>query len=103
MSESKLRQSHQELRSQLADKDQLISQLQAQLQKQQEQIQHPQQQQQQQAQHVTLYSSSNKQTNFKVTSFLSFTTIFKTRDYFFYLYFLIKRPFLHFSRMLFLL
>ncbi|XP_023816082.1 centlein isoform X3 [Oryzias latipes] len=65
MSESKLRQSHQELRSQLADKDQLISQLQAQLQKQQEQIQHPQQQQQQQAQHVTLYSSSNKQTNFK--------------------------------------
>uniref|UniRef100_A0A3P9MJC9 Centlein, centrosomal protein n=1 Tax=Oryzias latipes TaxID=8090 RepID=A0A3P9MJC9_ORYLA len=62
MSESKLRQNHQELRSQLADKDQLITQLQAQLQKQQEQIQ---QQQQQQAQHVTLYSSSNKQTNFK--------------------------------------
>ncbi|RVE76165.1 hypothetical protein OJAV_G00005680 [Oryzias javanicus] len=63
-SESKLRQNHQELRSQLADKDQLITQLQAELQNPQEQIQHPHQQQQQ-AQHVTLYSSSNKQTNFK--------------------------------------
>ncbi|KAI3353104.1 hypothetical protein L3Q82_019670 [Scortum barcoo] len=67
-SEANLRQSHQELRSQLAQKDQHILQLQAQLQQQQqEQIQQQQQQQQhqQQAQHASLYPSPNRQTNLK--------------------------------------
>ncbi|XP_047431348.1 centlein [Mugil cephalus] len=45
--EAKLRQSHQELSNQLTQKDQRISELQAQLQQQQEQIQLQQQQQQQ--------------------------------------------------------
>lgn len=63
-SEAKLRQSHQELSSQLAQKDQQVLQLQAQLQQQQqEQIQ-----QQQQAQHTVLYPSPNRQTNFKVST-----------------------------------
>ncbi|KAM4585230.1 centlein [Odontesthes bonariensis] len=61
-SEAKLRQSHQELSCQLAQKDQHISELQAQLQKQQEQIQF---QQQQQAQPPVFYPSPNRQTNFK--------------------------------------
>ncbi|TMS23186.1 Centlein [Larimichthys crocea] len=61
-SEANLRQSHQELNSLLAQKDQHILQLQAQLQQQQEQIQL---QQQQQAQHTALYPSPNRQTNFK--------------------------------------
>uniref|UniRef100_UPI0037E750BE centlein n=1 Tax=Semicossyphus pulcher TaxID=241346 RepID=UPI0037E750BE len=66
-SEANLRQSHQELSSQLAQKDQQILQLQAQLQQQQDQIQlHEQQQQQQQTQqHTALYPSPNRQTNFK--------------------------------------
>uniref|UniRef100_A0A3Q3EM51 Centlein, centrosomal protein n=1 Tax=Kryptolebias marmoratus TaxID=37003 RepID=A0A3Q3EM51_KRYMA len=60
-SEAKLRQSHQELSSQLTQKVQRIFELQAQLQKQQEQMQ----QQQHQAQHTAVYHSPNKQTNFK--------------------------------------
>nr|XP_020484275.1 centlein isoform X2 [Labrus bergylta] len=60
-SEASLRQSHQELSSLLAQKDQHILQLQAQLQQQQkEQIQ-----QQQHAQHTVLHSSPNRQTNLK--------------------------------------
>ncbi|XP_044203045.1 centlein isoform X1 [Thunnus albacares] len=63
-SEAKLRESHQELSSQLAQKDQQVLQLQTQLQQQQqEQIQL-----QQQAQHTVLYPSPNRQTNFKVVS-----------------------------------
>ncbi|XP_044045886.1 centlein isoform X2 [Siniperca chuatsi] len=59
-SEDNLRQSHQELSSLLAQKDQHILQLQTQLQQQQqEQIQ------QQQAEHTALYPSPNRQTNFK--------------------------------------
>lgn len=67
-SEANLRQSHQELSSQLVQKDQVILQLQAQLQqlKQQEQ----EQIQQLQAQQTTIYLSPNRQTNFKVTSSL---------------------------------
>ncbi|CAK6958571.1 centlein [Scomber scombrus] len=61
-SEAKLRQSHQDLSSQLTQKDQQVLQLQAQLQQQQEQIQL---QQQQQTQHTVLYPSPNRQTNFK--------------------------------------
>lgn len=68
-SEANLRQSHQELNSLVAQKDQHILQLQAQLQQQQEQIQ-LQQQQQQQAQHTALYPSPNRQTNFKVITVL---------------------------------
>ncbi|XP_022625830.1 centlein [Seriola dumerili] len=66
-SEANLRQSHQELSSQLAQKDQHILQLQTQLQQQQqqEQIQLQQQQQQLQAQQTTIYPSPNRQTNFK--------------------------------------
>ncbi|XP_051801934.1 centlein [Acanthochromis polyacanthus] len=64
-SEAKLRQSHQELSSQLAQKDQHILELQTQLQQQQEQIQ---QQQQQQAQQTALYPSPNRQTNFRAVS-----------------------------------
>ncbi|XP_019956912.2 centlein isoform X1 [Paralichthys olivaceus] len=65
-SEAKLRQSHQELGSQLAHKDQHILQLQAQLQQQeQEQILLQQQQQQLQAQQTITNSSTNRQTNFK--------------------------------------
>ncbi|XP_060950310.1 centlein [Limanda limanda] len=65
-SEAKLRQSHQELGSRLAQKDQHILQLQAQLQQQeQEKIQLQQQQQQLQAQQTTTNSSTNRQTNFK--------------------------------------
>ncbi|TKS68319.1 Centlein Centrosomal protein [Collichthys lucidus] len=64
-SEANLRQSHQELNSLLAQKDQHILQLQAQLQQQQEQIQLQQQQQQQQAQHTALHPSPNRQTNLK--------------------------------------
>uniref|UniRef100_A0A4W6CBW3 Centlein, centrosomal protein n=1 Tax=Lates calcarifer TaxID=8187 RepID=A0A4W6CBW3_LATCA len=62
-SEANLRQSHQELSSQLVQKDQVILQLQAQLQqlKQQEQ----EQIQQLQAQQTTIYLSPNRQTNFK--------------------------------------
>ncbi|XP_049427351.1 centlein [Epinephelus fuscoguttatus] len=61
-SEANLRQSHQNLSSLLAQKDQHILQLQAQLQQQQqEQIQ----QQQQQAQYTPLKPSINRQTNFK--------------------------------------
>ncbi|XP_013863230.1 centlein, partial [Austrofundulus limnaeus] len=59
-SEAKLRQSHQELSSQLAQKVQHIFELQAQLQKQQEQMH-----QQHQAQRTAVYRSPNKQTNFK--------------------------------------
>ncbi|XP_042341286.1 centlein [Plectropomus leopardus] len=62
-SEANLRQSHQNLSSLLAQRDQHILQLQAQLQQQQqEQIQ---QQQQQQAQHTPLNPATNRQTNFK--------------------------------------
>ncbi|XP_041789143.1 centlein isoform X2 [Chelmon rostratus] len=67
-SESNLRQSHQELSSLLAQRDQHILQLQAQLQQQQqqqEQIQLQQQLQQQQAQHTARDPSPNRQTNFK--------------------------------------
>ncbi|XP_070780876.1 centlein [Enoplosus armatus] len=61
-SEANLRQSHQELSSLLAQKDQHVLQLQAQLQQQQqEQIKL----QQQQAQHTALNPSPNRQTNFK--------------------------------------
>ncbi|XP_069545527.1 centlein [Brachyistius frenatus] len=60
-SEAKLRESHQELGSQLAQKDQRIVELQAQLQQQQEQTQL----QQQQAHQTAHYSSPNRQTNFK--------------------------------------
>lgn len=70
-SETKVRQSHQELTSQLAQKDKDILELQAQLQKKNEQIQLQQEQQQQQlrqAQHTTLSRSLNRQTNFKVSS-----------------------------------
>ncbi|XP_041839801.1 centlein isoform X2 [Melanotaenia boesemani] len=63
-SEAKLRQSHQELGSQLNQKDKHISELQALLQKQQEQIQIQQQQWQQQAQHIAVNPSPNRQTNF---------------------------------------
>ncbi|XP_038569147.1 centlein isoform X2 [Micropterus salmoides] len=59
-SEANLRQSHQELSSQLAQKDQDILQLQAQIQQQQQE-----QMQQEQAQHTALHSSPNRQTNFK--------------------------------------
>ncbi|XP_068506819.1 centlein isoform X2 [Syngnathus scovelli] len=55
-SEAKLRQSHQELSSQLAHKEQYILQLQAQLQ---------QQQQQRQTQRAEISISSNRQTNLK--------------------------------------
>ncbi|XP_028259891.1 centlein [Parambassis ranga] len=66
-SEAKLRQSHQELSSQLAQRDQNILELQAQLHQQQEQIQLQQQQQsqQQQVQQTVLHPSPNRQTNFK--------------------------------------
>ncbi|XP_008296627.1 centlein [Stegastes partitus] len=65
-SEAKLRQSHQELSSQLAQKDQHILELQAQLQQQQEQIQlQQQQQQQQQTQQTAHYPPPNRQTNLK--------------------------------------
>ncbi|XP_061536663.1 centlein [Phycodurus eques] len=66
-SENKLRQSHQELSSQLAQKEQQIVQLQAQLQQQQQQQQQEeqQQQQQQQSQQTVICISSNKQTNLK--------------------------------------
>ncbi|KAM7010278.1 centlein [Tautogolabrus adspersus] len=60
-SEASLRQSHQELSSLLAQKDQNILQLQAQLQQQQKE----QTQQQQQVQHTVLHSSPNRQTNLK--------------------------------------
>uniref|UniRef100_UPI003AAA8B19 centlein n=1 Tax=Centroberyx gerrardi TaxID=166262 RepID=UPI003AAA8B19 len=65
--EAKLRQSHLELSSQLAQKDQDILHLQAQLQQQQEQkqLQQQQQQQQQQAQQTTVCLPPNRQTNFK--------------------------------------
>ncbi|XP_071378029.1 centlein [Centroberyx affinis] len=66
--EAKLRQSHLELSSQLAQKDQDILHLQAQLQQQQEQKQlqqQQQQQQQQQAQQTTVCPPQNRQTNFK--------------------------------------
>ncbi|XP_056228861.1 centlein [Seriola aureovittata] len=64
--EANLRQSHQELSSQLAQKDQHILQLQTQLQQQQQQEQiQLQQQQQLQAQQTTIYPSPNRQTNFK--------------------------------------
>ncbi|XP_028312987.1 centlein [Gouania willdenowi] len=63
-SEAKLRQSHQELSDQVAQKDQYISELQAQLQQQQELL--VQQQQQQQAQPPPLHPSAHRQTNFKV-------------------------------------
>lgn len=66
-SEAKLRQSHQELSSQLAQKDQHILDLQARLQQQQDQIQLQQQQQQQHVQQA-LNPSPNRQTNFKVSS-----------------------------------
>ncbi|XP_034044288.1 centlein isoform X2 [Thalassophryne amazonica] len=62
-SEAKLRQSHQALGSQLAQKDQYIFNLQAQLQQQQQQEQL--QLQRQQAPQTTLTSSSHRQTNFK--------------------------------------
>ncbi|XP_027874970.1 centlein isoform X2 [Xiphophorus couchianus] len=58
-SEAKLRQSHQELSTQVVQKDEHISELQAQLQKQQEQIQLLQQHMQPAA------LSPNRQTNFK--------------------------------------
>ncbi|XP_054875901.1 centlein isoform X2 [Poeciliopsis prolifica] len=58
-SEAKLRQSHQELSTQVVQKDEQISELQAQLQKQQEQIQLLQQHMQPAA------LSPNRQTNFK--------------------------------------
>ncbi|XP_026216572.1 centlein isoform X2 [Anabas testudineus] len=62
-SEANLRQSHQELNSQLAQKTEYILQLQAQLkQQQQEQIQLQQQLHSHQA---TIYLSPNRQTNFK--------------------------------------
>ncbi|XP_014904698.1 centlein isoform X2 [Poecilia latipinna] len=60
-SEAKLRQSHQELSTQVVQKDEQISELQAQLQKQQEQIQLLQQQQHTQPAAL----SPNKQTNLK--------------------------------------
>ncbi|XP_040891089.1 centlein [Toxotes jaculatrix] len=67
--EASLRQSHQELSSQLAQKDQHILQLQAQLQQQQQQEQiQLLQQQQLQAQQTTIYPSPNRQTNLKVVS-----------------------------------
>lgn len=66
-SEANLRQSHLELSSQLAQKDQHIQQLKAQLQQQHEQLQ---QQQQQQAQQTAVCAPPNRQTNFKVSSFL---------------------------------
>ncbi|XP_008421046.1 centlein isoform X2 [Poecilia reticulata] len=59
-SETKLRQSHQELSTQVVQKDEQISELQAQLQKQQEQIQLLQQQHTQPA-----ALSPNRQTNLK--------------------------------------
>uniref|UniRef100_A0A8C6NLQ9 Centlein n=1 Tax=Nothobranchius furzeri TaxID=105023 RepID=A0A8C6NLQ9_NOTFU len=58
-SEAKLHQSHQELRDQLAQRDQHIMELQAQLQKQLEQVQ-----QQHQAHRTALHCSPSKQTNF---------------------------------------
>nr|XP_046272471.1 centlein [Scatophagus argus] len=65
-SEASLRQSHQELSSLLAQKDQHSLQLQAQLQQQQEQLRlQQQQQQQQQAHHTALLPSPSRQTNFK--------------------------------------
>ncbi|KAM9363716.1 centlein [Symphorus nematophorus] len=64
-SEANLRQSHQELSSLLAQKDQHILQLQTQLQQQQQEHTQLKQQQQQQAQHTALYPSPNRQTNFK--------------------------------------
>ena len=62
-SEAKLRESHQELGSRLAQKDQHILQLQAQLQQQEQE-----QQQQLQAQQTTTNSSTNRQTNFQVST-----------------------------------
>ncbi|XP_014834207.1 PREDICTED: centlein-like [Poecilia mexicana] len=67
-SEAKLRQSHQELSTQVVQKDEQISELQAQLQKQQEQIQLLLQQQQH-TQPAAL--SPNRQTNLKVNSQLT--------------------------------
>ncbi|XP_019717985.1 centlein isoform X1 [Hippocampus comes] len=63
-SEAKLRQSHQELSGQLAQKEQQILQLQAQLQEQKQQ-RREEQLQQQQAQQTTSCISSNRQTNLK--------------------------------------
>ncbi|KAG7485214.1 hypothetical protein JOB18_005390 [Solea senegalensis] len=65
-SEANLRKSYQELSSQVTQKDQHVTDLQAQLQQQeQQQEQQLQQQQKLMAQH-TSYPSSNRQTNFKV-------------------------------------
>ncbi|XP_029360134.1 centlein isoform X2 [Echeneis naucrates] len=64
-SEANLRQSHQDLSSQLAQRDQHILHLHTQLQEQKEENIQLQQQQQQQAQQTTICPSSNKQTNLK--------------------------------------
>ncbi|KAM9313757.1 centlein [Pholidichthys leucotaenia] len=63
-SEANLRQSHQDLSSQLAQKDHLILELQAQLQQQQQEL--LQLQQQRQMQQTAIHSTPNKQTNLKV-------------------------------------
>lgn len=78
-SEAKLRQSHQELSSQLAQKDQQILELQAGLQQQQqEQIQLQQELQlQQQPQLTAIYPSPQKQTNFKVRTILILHYVFQ--------------------------
>lgn len=90
-SEAKLRQSHQDLSSQLAQRDQNILELQAQLQQQQEQIQLQQQQQsqQQQAQQTVLHPSPNRQTNFKVSMIYSTPTKWKVQYIFKYIFFLL--------------
>ncbi|XP_035493417.2 centlein isoform X1 [Scophthalmus maximus] len=64
-SEANLRQSHQELSSQLAQKDQHILHLQAQLQQQQQQQHEQIRQQQQQQPQPTTHPSLNRQTNLK--------------------------------------
>ncbi|KAM9857004.1 centlein [Aulostomus maculatus] len=64
-SEAKLRQSHQELSSQLAQRDQQIQQLQAELQQQQQQQQEQLQPQKQPAQYTVTHPSHNRQTNLK--------------------------------------
>ncbi|XP_061889650.1 centlein-like isoform X4 [Entelurus aequoreus] len=64
-SEAKLRQSHQELSSQLAQKEQQILQLQAQLQQQQKQQQEEQFPSRPPAQQTTICTSTQRQTNLK--------------------------------------
>lgn len=79
-SEASLRQRHQELGVQLAERDQHILQLQAQLQQTQ------QEQKEQPVQETTRCSSRNRQTNLKVSILLLFTVHSQIISAFLFLY-----------------